>query len=299
MKEKLNYKLSLKGIDAEEILDLAIYRPISFQFVRLIYNTNITPNQISYAALFFGVLAGVFYAFGSEFSFLMAALSFFLCNVLDCADGQLARLKKNGTRIGRIIDGLIDYITAISTFVGIAIALQTSTSMYYEWGYKSLMMESATYAWTLTVIAALSRALQNMMFDKYRNMYLKYVYGKSDDANENLEEYKKELTALKRLKGRYAAKILMNLYYDYTLLQNKMSKPVNFDVTSEEYKRLNRLLLRMWSWIGSTTHLTLAIFFTLIFRVEIYLYVTIIAGNLILITLLIIQNIILNKLKKS
>jgi phosphatidylglycerophosphate synthase len=299
LKEKLNYKLSLKGIDAEEILDLVIYRPISFQFVKLIYNTNITPNQISYVSLFLGVFAGVLYAFGSELSFILAAVSFFLCNVLDCADGQLARLKKNGTRIGRIIDGLIDYITALSTFIGIAIALQTSTSMFYEWGYQSLMMESATYAWTLTVIAALSRAFQNMMFDKYRNMYLKYVYGKSDGANEDLTEYKKELEALKRLKGRYAAKILMNLYYRYTFAQNKMSKEVKLDATPEKYKKYNKFLLRMWSWIGSTTHLTLAIFFTLIFRVEIYLYITIIAGNIILIALLIIQNIILNKFKSN
>ncbi|MBN1634414.1 MAG: CDP-alcohol phosphatidyltransferase family protein [Ignavibacteria bacterium] len=299
MKEKLNYRLSLKGTEAEEILDLIIYRPISFQFVRLIYNTNITPNQISYVALLFGVLAGVFYAFGSELSFIMAAVSFFICNVLDCADGQLARLKKNGTRIGRIIDGLIDYITAISTFVGIAIALQTSTSMFYEWGYKSLMIESATYAWTLTAIAALSRAMQNMLFDKYRNMYLKYVYNKSDDANEDLAGYKRELEALKRLKGRYAAKILMNLYYNYTFAQNKMSMQVDYTVTPEEYKKYNKFLLRMWSWIGSTTHLTLAIIFTLIFRVELYLYITIIAGNFIMLLLLIIQNIVLNKLKRG
>lgn len=299
MKDKLNYKLSLKGTDAEEIFDLVIYRPVSFQFVKLIYNTNITPNQISYAALFFGVLAGVFYALGSELSFVLAAVSFFLCNVLDCADGQLARLKKNGTRIGRIIDGLIDYITAISTFIGIAIALQTSTSIFFEWGCKFLAMESTVFAWTLTVIAALSRAFQNMFFDKYRNMYLKYVYNKSDDANEDLARYKKELEALKRLKGRYDVKILMNLYYKYTFAQNKMSKQVDYTVTPEEYKKYNKFLLRMWSWIGSTTHLTFLIIFTLIFRVELYLYVTIILGNFIMLLLFVIQNMVLNKLKES
>jgi len=299
LKEKLNYRESLKGTDAEEILDLVIYRPISFQFVKLIYQTNITPNQISYAALVFGVAAGIFYALGSELSFILAALVFFIGNVLDCADGQLARLKKNGTRIGRIIDGLIDYITAISTFVGIAIALRTSTSFFYQWGYESLMMESATYAWTITVIAALSRGLQNMMFDKYRNMYMKYVYNKSDDANEDLAEYKKEIEAMKRLKGRYAAKFLMRLYYDYTFAQNKLSKEAEYAFTPVLYKKYNRLILRMWSWIGSTTHLTFAIIFTLLFKVEIYLYLTIIPGNLIMLILLIIQTIVLKKFKKN
>ena len=51
------FKQSLKTVDSEEILDLVIFRPISFLFVKLIYNTNITPNQISSVALVFGILS--------------------------------------------------------------------------------------------------------------------------------------------------------------------------------------------------------------------------------------------------
>jgi phosphatidylglycerophosphate synthase len=103
------YKASLKSFDVEEILDLVLYRPISFLLVKLIYRTNFTPNQISIVSMIFGLGSGIAFYFG-EYQYIIAGGIFiFLSNVLDCADGQLARLKKNGTKVGRIIDGFIDY----------------------------------------------------------------------------------------------------------------------------------------------------------------------------------------------
>lgn len=283
MSVKLDYKASLKGIDAEEILDLVIYRPISFQFVKLIYNTNITPNQISTIALIFGVLAGVFYAFGTKIFFILAAVSFFICNVLDCADGQLARLKKNGTRIGRVVDGLIDYITAISTFVGIAI------------GYS--LSESPVFAWSITIFAAFSRALQNMYFDNYRNLYLRYVYNIVHDVNTDIKEFEEDLAGLKRMKGKYVAKLLVYIYLKYCYLQKAITKDIVYDTSPEEYKKKNKFLLRCWSWLGSTTHLTLAIILTLFFRVDLYLILTVTVGNIAFIILFITQKIVLGNFK--
>ena len=68
------FKQSLKTVDSEEILDLIIFRPISFVFVKLIYNTNITPNHISTVALMFGILTGVLYGYGTRLSFILASV---------------------------------------------------------------------------------------------------------------------------------------------------------------------------------------------------------------------------------
>lgn len=148
MSVKSEFKQSLKTVDSEEILDLIIFRPISFALVKLIYNTNITPNQISSVALLFGILSGILYGYGT-YEFLLGSASFFICNTLDCMDGQLARLKKNGTKIGRVVDGFIDYITSISVFVGIGIAMTFITG-------------EPLYSWVLTLTAGISKALQNM-----------------------------------------------------------------------------------------------------------------------------------------
>ena len=148
------FRESLKSTDVEEIMDLIIFRPLSFFFVKLIYNINITPNQISVVAMIFGILAGIFYGFSTYVYSLYGALCFFICNVFDCADGQLARLKKNGTIVGRIVDGLIDYVSSFSVFLGIAV-------------YLSIETQDPASAIILTLSAGISRAIQNMFFDNF------------------------------------------------------------------------------------------------------------------------------------
>ncbi|MGH2574826.1 MAG: CDP-alcohol phosphatidyltransferase family protein, partial [Ignavibacteria bacterium] len=122
------YKESLKVVEAEETFDLLIYRPLAFLFVKATYPTNLTPNQVSSIAMLFGIVAGIFFGFGAYSFLILGAGFYFLCNVLDCADGQIARLKKNGTKVGRIIDGFIDYVVSISVFIGIGIGMTKMNS---------------------------------------------------------------------------------------------------------------------------------------------------------------------------
>lgn len=277
------FKESLKTVDSEEIFDLIIFRPISFVLVKLIYNTNITPNQISIVALIFGVLSGVFYGFATYQFLILASISFFICNTLDCMDGQLARLKKNGTKIGRVIDGFIDYITSISVFLGLGIAMTFLTG-------------DPVYSWALTIAAGISKAIQNMFFDNYRNMYLEYVYNKASSLDEEIEEYSEEKERLKNVNGKGMEKFLISLYLAYSNFQKKSTSHVDLKVSPEVYKSENKTLLRLWSWIGSTTHMMILIFFSLINRIDLYLIFAITIGNLIFILLLIWQKSVIKRI---
>jgi len=280
------FKQSLKTVDSEEILDLILFRPISFLFVKLIYNTNITPNQISLVALVFGILSGILYGFGTYQFLILGSASFFICNTLDCMDGQLARLKKNGTKIGRVVDGFIDYITSISVFLGLGIAM-------------TLITGDATYSWLLTIAAGISKALQNMFFDHYRNSYLEYVYQKASPLDDEIEEYSEEKERLKNVEGKYLEKFLISVYLSYCTFQKNSTEHIELNISPEEYKRKNKLLIRMWSWIGSTTHMVTLIIFSLFDRIDLYLIVTITLGNLIFIILLIWQKQVLKNLSNK
>lgn len=270
------FKSSLKGYDAEEILDLYFFRPLSFLFVKLIYSTNITPNQISVVSMFFGILTGVLFGFGSYQFFVFGAIALLISNILDCADGQLARLKKNGTGIGRIIDGFIDYVTGLSIFAGIGIGLSVATGNY-------------AYVWILTAAAGFSRVLQNMMFDNYRNMYLTYVYDKGSNIPKEIEEYTRLKRRLEKTKGRYVEKFLVNIYIKYSSVQKNTAQDKVLKVSSDEYKKKNAMLLRAWSWIGSTTHLAAVAVACFTNRVEYYLWAVITLGNVYLLVMYIIQ----------
>jgi CDP-alcohol phosphatidyltransferase len=279
------YKSSLKGYDVEELLDIFFYRPMSFLFVKLIYSTDITPNQISIVSMLFGILTGVMFGFGTYQFFIFGAIALLISNVLDCADGQLARLKKNGTGIGRIIDGFIDYITGLSIYVGIGIGLSIATGDYL-------------YVWVITAIGGFSRVLQNMMFDNFRNRYLANVYDKGSNLDKEIEEYSRLKRIIDKTKGRYVEKFLVNIYIKYASVQNKTAKDEKMNVSSEVYKSKNIILLRAWSWIGSTTHLTAVMVACILNRVDLYLWVTFTIGNLLLLTFYIIQKKVLNDLSK-
>jgi hypothetical protein len=280
-----DYKSSLKGYDVEELLDIFFYRPLSFLFVKLIYSTDITPNQISIVSMLFGILTGVMFGFGTHQFFIFGAIALLISNVLDCADGQLARLKKNGTGIGRIIDGFIDYITGLSIYVGIGIGLSIATGDYL-------------YVWVITAIGGFSRVLQNMLFDNYRNMYMANVYNKGSNLDKEIEEYSRLKRIIDKTKGRFVEKFLVNIYIKYAGVQNNAAKNEKMNVPSEEYKSKNIMLLRAWSWIGSTTHLTAVMIACFFNRMDAYLWITFTLGNLILFILYIVQKKVLNDLSK-
>ncbi len=280
------FKASLKTVDSEEILDLWIFRPISFVLVKLIYNTSITPNQISSVALIFGVLSGILYGFASYEFLLLGSASFFICNTLDCMDGQLARLKKNGTKIGRVIDGFIDYTTSVSVFLGLGFAMTAITG-------------DALYSWLLTVGAGISKAVQNMLFDHYRNLYLEHVYNKVSDIDSEIEEYSAEWERLKQLEGHTLEKMLVKAYIKYSLVQKRLSSHVQIVADPQSYKNANKFILRLWSWIGSTTHMVALIIFSVFDRIDLYLILTLTVGNVIMIILKVRQDRIISKFTQS
>jgi len=277
------YKTSLKSYEVEEIIDLIIFRPLSFLLVKLFYPTSITPNQISLISMIFGILGGVIYGFGTHEFLISAAIFLFVSNVLDCADGQLARLKKNGTKIGRIIDGAIDYVTGLAVFIGIGFALSNQFS-------------NPLFGWVLAVTGGFARVIQNMYFDYYRNLYMDHVYGKGSNINEDIYEFTKEKIRLDKTNGNYLEKALINVYIKYSVFQKKTTKHIRLYVTPDEYRKRNRLILRLWSWLGSTTHLTVLVLFSFLNRVDLYLYLSLTFGLVSFLILFAIQKNIINKI---
>ena len=61
-----------------------------------------------------GIAAGVSFSRGDYRYFILGGVFYGLANVLDCLDGMIARVKKNGTKTGRLIDGYVDYIVNMS-----------------------------------------------------------------------------------------------------------------------------------------------------------------------------------------
>ena len=279
------YKNSLKSIEIEEILDLIFYRPLAFLFVKTIYKTRLTPNQITGLALVFGLIADLFYAFGTHFYLILAALFLIVYDVLDCADGQLARLKKNGTPVGRIIDGIADYIVTIFAYIGIGVGFAASS-------------ENIMFFWILVISAGLSNAFHAISVDYFRNRFLDITQERSNVLQDGLAEFKEEYRLLSEKQGKYFQKIIIKLFLRYSSVQSNVAadEQQNTFVALDYYNATKRIL-HFWTYLGPTTQLTFLIVCSFLNKLEIYLWGMIIVGNLYAVLLHLIHRKIESKLK--
>jgi hypothetical protein len=224
--------------------------------------------------------------------------------VLDCADGQIARLKKNGTKVGRIVDGFLDYVVSTAVFLGIGIGLTKMNALglfHTPWNFLSLNM--TVYIWIITVLAGLSSAAQAFLFDFYRNVFLEKVYGKFSSLEEEIKEFEEEQRRIKREPdtSRALDNFLIWIYLKYTRLQLKIQFKKKYDKDDlnpepEVYYKKNKAIIRGWSFIGSTTHITLCAVCALANNMELFLLICILPLNILMFVLYFIQISANNKL---
>jgi hypothetical protein len=277
------YKSGLKVIEAEEFVDLFFFRPFAFIFVKIIYPTNLTPNQITIISMIFGILAGISIAFGTVESVLLGGILFTISCILDCADGQLARLKKSGTKIGRLLDGIIDYISTISVFIGIGFwgAANFSTGWFAENPYLW---------WGVVVLTGLTYAFQAGFVDYYRSEYISNADGKSDFVNNELDEFQNEYDKIKNENGKIVNKILLALYIYYSKIQGaKKNKKNEKHLPPEDYIKNNKLLIRLWNLNGTSTHAFVLIVCAFINQLDWFIWYILFFGNICTIFTLMLQ----------
>ena len=104
-----------KPPEVEGVLDLYLIRPGGFLVARSLRSTPVSPNALSVMALATGWLAAFLFmqtaSKGNEPSWaVLAALALLVHSIFDSADGQLARWRQQSSELGRIIDGICDYL---------------------------------------------------------------------------------------------------------------------------------------------------------------------------------------------
>lgn len=276
------YKSSLKKIEVEEIFDLYFYRPLAFLLVKGVYHTSITPNQLTVISMIFGVIGGFFYSVGTHHAFIIGAILILLYNVFDCSDGQLARLKKNGTAVGRILDGIADYVVSVAVYFGIAFGYANSSSYPVQW-------------WLITAAAGFSNAIQAGLLDFYRTRYLDYVLNRVSVLDEGMKIFEDEFERLKRVKGRYFDKAVIWIYLKYSHIQQKVTGPKieeknKPEISSKEYEKNNRWLIHLWTFLGPTTQWTFLFITSFLNRIDIYLLGILVLWNILAIVFYILQS---------
>ena len=163
-----------------------------------------------------------------------------LSNTLDNADGQLARLTKQGSRTGRALDGLADHLVFVSIYGHLCLR-------YTAGGGSHLV-------WLVALAAGLSHSLQSAAADYFRNAWLYFAEGKSRAELDSSRTLRLEFDHL-RWRTAPQKKFLLKLYLNYTRQQEwlaprlgelkRAARKTNDGVIAEAYLQASRSTLRM------------------------------------------------------
>jgi phosphatidylserine synthase len=101
-----------------------VARPLAAVLVVPLARTGITPNQVTFLTLPVFLAGAVVLALLPSWGALVGGAAIIeLSYVLDCADGQLARLKGTSSPVGAHLDFLMDELKAFALIAAIAIRL--------------------------------------------------------------------------------------------------------------------------------------------------------------------------------
>jgi phosphatidylglycerophosphate synthase len=110
---------SLKG-EYEGIVDRYVNRTVSRLFTKVFLLLGCSPNIITMVATLVGLLAAAGFAYGTYAAGIIAALLFQLAAVIDCCDGEVARLTFRESPLGAWLDIAMDNVVHMAVFAGIA-----------------------------------------------------------------------------------------------------------------------------------------------------------------------------------
>ena len=111
-----------------DIFAFYVGRPLSYALTIPFLYTDMSPNTISMISIVpavFGFLAACFA--GSKAGMIASWLMFFLWNLLDGVDGNVARYKKQFSKMGSVYDAMAGYIASALMFFAAGIMAAHST----------------------------------------------------------------------------------------------------------------------------------------------------------------------------
>lgn len=205
------FRNSLKSLDTEEWFDLAFYRPIGYRWALLAKRLGITPNAITIASIFLGLASGCLFYFSNIWLNIAACVLLMWADSFDSADGQLARMTRQYSRIGRILDGVSGDIWFAAIYIAICLR-ENATSGFFS-AYPWLI-------WIVAVVTGLCHGVQAAMADYYRQFHLYFLKGEDGSELDSAADLWEKFHALSWRKD-FWQKFTLMFYTNYTVGQEK------------------------------------------------------------------------------
>ncbi len=270
---KYDHKKAIMPRHIDDWTDYYLFRRVAGYLVRAVINTSVTPNQITFFSAVMGVCSGLFYYLEHP---IIAAILLFSAVVFDCADGQLARAKGNGSPIGPLVDGLGDYSVAISLFVA---------------GFYNLVSKYPdSMTAYIVILGAISSIAHCYLYDTTKH---KYINNTQKNSKKDLLSYTGGKTLLKEAISKrdyvnIVPYLLLLVYFSGGELIEKISPKKNDGSLQNEFNEVHakiysesyQKVMYLWTFLGYSSHVLL---FIIAFLCEIFFPKTVIYAFLFII----------------
>ena len=277
MNQDYSYEKSLKTKAENDFLNLQTYLFVtSKQITRILYSTPVTPHQVIFLSMLFGLAASYLIIQNDKFLVITGAVLLFYKNVLDKVDGSLARAKGLDSRRGRFYDSISDFIVTLASFSAISckLFLKYNDSRVFLVGFAAMIFSM----------------LQCSYFIYYQVAFIKSTgkdtINRLDETvtEDDLKIQDKWTLSLQRIfLIIYGWQDKLFLILDKTLLNRLMSNVKCPMSTASPAWYQNKAFLTLASVLSIGTHIFL-ICISAVFNVfEYYIFVNLICMNLLLI----------------
>ena len=237
MNEK--YYQTLKSAETEDWLDLHVIRPFCYYCAVFFAKFDIHPNTVTIWSMVIGAASAFFFAqgsfhYGDNFSgnttlgLVYNIIAIFLlmwADILDCTDGQLARMTGKKSRMGRILDG----VAGFAWFIPIYVLLVYRFYLHHDWEFSWLGIENneqntliaTAIVFGLGLISGIAGlAGQQRLADYYIQVHLFFLKGEKGSELDNsvrqqeiYDQMGKDVSAVERY--------FQKSYISYTQKQEK------------------------------------------------------------------------------
>jgi len=263
------YSKSIKSSDSDELINTHLLRPLAGLIVRMLYNTRVTPNQVTVASILAGLIAAALYLKGTHFAVATAGLAVTVKDILDSADGQLARLTQQYSRAGRFLDSIGDFVVNAAIFGSVGYTL-TAINGGLQYGIIALLG-----------LAGITFRVSYHVFYQTSFLHFEQKY----QTNRITEEIREEDERGDRLALRLQ-RVFQAIYGWQDRLVLRIDGWCSGGLQSEEVRRewyMDRTGILLSGFLGMGTELFVLTVCSLFNRLELYLFLNVVLMNAVLV----------------
>ena len=192
------YKATLKSSETEDWLDLHVIRPFCYYLAVFFNKFDIHPNTVTIWSMIIGAASAFFFGCGCFYYSgwwglsmnIIAIVLLMIADILDCTDGQLARLSGKKSRLGRILDGMAGFVWFVPIYHALVFRFYLHHDLEFQWlGIENTQentLIAVAIALALGWISGLAGlAGQQRLADYYIQVHLFFLKGEKGSELDN------------------------------------------------------------------------------------------------------------------